>query len=208
MLKTQSLAFSYDNSHELCFPDIQLSKGEDLLILGNSGVGKTTLIQILAGLLKPYTGEIELNGTNFKQLSPIQLDQFRGRHIGMVFQKPHFIRNLSVIDNLLFSLFLAKKKKNKKRAKDILEEIGLEHKLNEKPYSLSQGEQQRAAIAIAVIKNPDLILADEPTSSLDDGNCNKITKLLQEQASATNAKLIIITHDQRLKNQFLKSISL
>jgi ABC-type lipoprotein export system ATPase subunit len=208
MLKAQSIVFSYDNSNKFCFPDIQLSKGEDLLILGNSGVGKTTLIQILAGLLKPQSGMIELNGTNFNQLSPIQLDQFRGSHIGMVFQRPQFVRNLSVIDNLLFSLFLAKKKQHKKHAKDILEHIGLGHKLNKKPYSLSQGEQQRAAIALAIIKNPDLILADEPTSSLDDDNCNKITKLLKEQASATNAQLIIITHDQRLKSQFKKSISL
>lgn len=208
MLKTQSIVFSYDNAQEFHFPDIQLSKGEDLLILGKSGVGKTTLIQILAGLLNPHSGMVELNGTKFRDLSRIQLDQFRGRHIGMVFQSPHFVRNLSIIDNLLLSLFLSKRKQDKKRAKDILEYIGLGHKLNEKPYSLSQGEQQRAAIALAVIKNPDLILADEPTSSLDDENCNKITKLLQEQAVANDAQLIIITHDQRLKNKFKTSICL
>jgi len=126
----------------------------------------------------------------------------------MVFQKPHFVSNLSLSDNLLLSLFLAKQKQDKKQVKNILEKIGLGHKLHKKPDTLSQGEQQRAAIALAVIKNPDLILADEPTSSLDDHNCNLITTLLKEQATATNAQLIIITHDQRLKSQFKKSILL
>ena len=90
----------------------------------------------------------------------------------------------------------------------MLEQIGLGDKLDTKPDQLSQGEQQRASIALAVIKNPDLILADEPTSSLDDTNCQKIANLLKEQAASTNAQLIIITHDQRLKSQFNKSITL
>lgn len=206
MLETESIVFSYNNSHEFQFPDIQLSKGEDLLILGNSGVGKTTMVHLLAGLLRPKSGSIKLNETDYHSLSALQLDQFRGRHIGMIFQSPHFVRNLSVINNLLLALHLGKQKQDKKRALEILAQLGLEHKANERPYSLSQGEQQRVAIALAVVKNPDMILADEPTSSLDDDNCNKTISLLREQASATNAQLIIITHDQRLKDQFQKSI--
>ena len=208
MLKTEDLSFSYDNSNIFNFPDILLQKGEDLLILGDSGVGKTTLIQILSGLLRPHSGIVELNGTRYENLSSKSLDQFRGSHIGMVFQRSHFVRNLSILDNLLLFLYLSNKLHDKQRAIDLLEEIGLSDKLNSMPDELSQGEQQRAAIANALIKKPDLILADEPTSSLDDNNCQKIITLLKQQASLTNAKLIIITHDQRLKDQFNTSILL
>ena len=149
-----------------------------------------------------------MNGTRFQNLSSKSLDQFRGSHIGMIFQQSHFVRNLSVLDNLLLSLYLSNKIQDKKRAIHLLQEIGLADKLNNMPDELSQGEQQRAAIATALIKTPDLILADEPTSSLDDNNCQKIITLLKEQASLTNAKLIIITHDQRLKDQFNTSIEL
>ena len=118
------------------------------------------------------------------------------------------MKNISILDNLLLSLYLSNNKEDKKRAIELLEQVGLGHKINSKPNDLSQGEQQRAAIALAVVKNPSVILADEPTSSLDDVNCKKITNLLKEQAASTNAQLIIITHDQRLKSQFDKSITL
>lgn len=208
MLQSQSINFSYDGTHQFYFPDIQLSKGEKLLILGDSGVGKTTLIQILAGLLRPSSGLLELNGVQFHNLPSKELDKFRGKHIGIVFQRPYFVNNISILNNLLLSLFLSNSKTDKKRAVELLEEVGLLNKINSKPNDLSQGEQQRAAIALAVVKNPSVILADEPTSSLDDANCKKITSLLKEQAASTNAQLIIITHDQRLKSQFDKSITL
>ncbi len=208
ILRSQSVNFSYDGIYQFSFPDIHLLEGEDLLILGESGVGKTTMIQILAGLLKPSSGQLEFNGVQFHNLPSKELDHFRGKYFGMVFQNPYFVKNISILDNLLLSLYLSKNKENKKRAVELLEQVGLEHKANSKPNYLSQGEQQRAAIALAVVKNPRVILADEPTSSLDDVNCKKIINLLKEQAASTNASLIIITHDQRLKSQFDKSITL
>ena len=208
MLKSESIIFTYDGMTQFSFPDIQLEKGESLLVLGDSGVGKTTFIQILAGLLKSKSGKIKLENTNYNELSSKEMDQFRGKYIGMIFQKPHFVRNLNILDNLLLSLYLSEKKQDKKRVIELLEEIGLGNKLESMPNELSQGEQQRAAIALAVIKKPDLILADEPTSSLDDTNCQKIITLLKEQAAKTKSKLIIITHDNRIKNQFNKSITL
>ncbi|MAR39850.1 MAG: ABC transporter ATP-binding protein [Flavobacteriales bacterium] len=208
MLQTKGLSFSYNSSYIFTFPDILLEQGEDLLILGDSGVGKTTLIQILSGLLSPKSGVVELNGTRFQDLSSKSLDQFRGSNIGIVFQKSHFVRNLNMLDNLLLSLYLSKKPQDKQRVIHLLQEIGMSDKLNSFPEELSDGEQQRAAIATALIKKPDLILADEPTASLDDNNCQKTITLLKEQVSSTNAKLIVITHDQRLKDQFNKSIVL
>jgi len=208
MLKSESIIFTYDGVTKFSFPDIQLDKGESLLVLGDSGVGKTTFIQILAGLLKSKSGKIKLENTNYNELSSKEMDQFRGKYIGMIFQKPHFVRNLNILDNLLLSLYLSEKKQDKRRVIELLEEIGLGNKLESMPNELSQGEQQRAAIALAVIKKPDLILADEPTSSLDDTNCQKIITLLKEQAAKTKSKLIIITHDNRIKNQFNKSITL
>ena len=208
MLKSNSIQFTYDGEKKFKFPDLNINSGESLLVLGESGVGKTTFIQILAGLLKPSSGSLELNSINYSNLSSKKMDEFRGKNIGMIFQSPHFVRNISIIENLLLSLNLSNQKLDKEYAKNILSQIGLAEKMNSLPDELSQGEQQRAAIALAVIKNPDLILADEPTSSLDDTNCQKIISLLKEQSVSKNAKLIIITHDNRLKSQFKKSIIL
>jgi len=208
MLVSKDLTFTYDNSKVFLFPNITLEKGEHLLVLGESGIGKTTLIQLLAGLLTAHSGELLFNGTDITTLNSSQLDRFRGKHVGMVFQKPYFVRNISVLENLLLSLYLSKNKQDEKKALHLLEQIGLADKKNYQPNQLSQGEQQRMSIALAVLKNPDLILADEPTSSLDDTNCYKIAQLLEEQAQSTNAQLIIITHDSRLKTHFNNSITL
>lgn len=208
MLKTESVIFTYDGLFKFNFPDIQLNNGDSLLVLGDSGVGKTTFIQILAGLLKPTSGQIHLDSVNYNKLSSKEMDQFRGRRIGMIFQNPHFVRNLNILDNLLLSLYLSENKQDKKLVTQLLNELGLGNKLDSMPDDLSQGEQQRASIALAVIKQPDLILADEPTSSLDDVNCQKIITLLKEQAEKNKSKLIIITHDNRIKTQFNKSITL
>ena len=208
MLVSKDLTFSYDNSKVFHFPNITLDKREHLLVLGESGIGKTTMIQLLAGLLTAHSGELLINGTDITTLNSTQLDLFRGKHIGMVFQRPYFVRNISVLENLLLSLYLSKNKQDEKKALHLLDQIGLADKKNHQPNQLSQGEQQRMSIALAVLKNPDLILADEPTSSLDDTNCYKIAQLLEEQAQSTNAQLIIITHDSRLKTHFNKSITL
>ena len=208
MLKTESIIFTYDGLSKFKFPDIQLNNGDSLLVLGDSGVGKTTFIQILAGLLKPNSGQVYLGSVNYNELSSKEMDQFRGKNIGMIFQNPYFVRNLNILYNLLLSLYLSENKQDKNRVVQLLNELGLGNKLDSMPDNLSQGEQQRASIALSVIKQPDIILADEPTSSLDDVNCQKIITILKQQADKNKSKLIIITHDNRIKDQFDKSIIL
>jgi ABC-type lipoprotein export system ATPase subunit len=198
ILQTQSLKFSYDSVNSFSFPDIQLQKGEHLLILGKSGVGKTTFLHLLAGLLKAKKGEITSK----------KLDQFRGKHIGLVFQHSHFVNAISLLNNLLLIQKIGKLKPDKQRCLDALEKIGLADKIHQRPHSLSQGERQRAGIVLATINQPQVILADEPTASLDDENCHKVMELLLKQASQTQASLIVITHDSRLKPYFNQVLNL
>ena len=206
MLETKNLRFKYDNDSELSFPDIKTSK-ENLLILGASGVGKTTFLHLLSGLLKPLEGEIDLIGTPISKLTMSEMDRFRGKNIGIVFQKPHFVNSLTVKENLQLAQYLGNKKDDS-RIVDILSSLDILDKENKNPKKLSQGEKQRASIAMAIVNSPKLILADEPTSSLDDENCERVIKLLKKQASDFNAQLIVITHDNRLKKHFKKSIKL
>ena len=207
MIKTESLKFSYDGKKYFDFPDINLDSGENLLIIGNSGIGKTTLLHLLAGILKPESGSINFSGTDISKFSDTELDKYRGDNIGIVFQKSHFISSLTINENLKLAQYLSHSKTSGD-AKKILESLNIKDKYQQKPHQLSEGEKQRASIALALINSPSLILADEPTSSLDDFNCNNVIKLLKKQASDFGAQLLVITHDSRLKKHFKKSIKL
>jgi len=164
MLRTENLTFAYNSSNSFQFPDIQCTKNQNLLIIGESGTGKTTLLHILAGLLKASKGKVWIEDTELNSLSDVQIDRFRGKNIGLVFQKSHFVSALSVKDNLRLAQSLAGEKKDMEKIKTLLHRLNIEHKLNSKPSQLSQGEQQRVAIARALLNQPKLILADEPSS--------------------------------------------
>ena len=207
MIKTEALKFNYNNQVSFNFPDISLNKNENLLIIGSSGIGKTTLLHLLAGLLQSNSGSINLYGQDISKLTQHQIDKFRGQNIGIVFQKPHFVNSLTVKENLQLAQYLGNKKDDS-RIVDILSSLDILDKENKNPKKLSQGEKQRVSIAMAIVNSPKLILADEPTSSLDDENCERVIKLLKKQASDFNAQLIVITHDNRLKKHFKKSIKL
>ena len=207
MLKTENIQFAYP-AIQFQFPDIGCKTGEVLVITGSSGKGKTTLLHLLAGILKPSTGAIRIDETDITNLKARQLDQFRGQHIGIVFQQPHFIASLSVIENLMLAPYFSGSAIKNGRAKELLAHLQISEQATKKPSRLSQGQQQRVSIARALMNNPALILADEPTSSLDDENCAIVANLLKEQAQMANAALVIVTHDQRLKNIFHKSIHL
>lgn len=209
MLQTRALAFSYNSEQSFLFPDLTLEKGESLLVLGESGKGKTTFLNLLAGFIRPSAGNIIIDGTEIHGMSDANLDVFRGRHIGMVFQTAHFVRALNVEENLkMAQLFARSEKKGSAIIRDTLERLNLAKKLKDYPHRLSIGEQQRVAIARAVINQPKVILADEPTSALDDKNCDQVLDLLKEQAEIAGASLVIVTHDKRLKDRIENRVEL
>jgi len=202
MIKTKGLTYSYNQSETLSFPDITIDKNEQILILGKSGCGKTTLLNLLSGLLKPQKGKVQINDTDIDQLSGVSLDRFRGENIGFVFQTPHFFNALTVQENLIFAQKMGGKQVDKVTIKNILEELSIESKLKVKINELSVGEKQRVSIARALVNKPLVVFADEPTSALDDENCDAVSDLLKRQTEKHNATLVIVTHDNRLKDRF------
>lgn len=208
MLQTKNLKFSYDGKNYLDFPDINCQRGEQWLLLGQSGSGKTTLLHLLGGLRKPRQGEILINGENTNQLSSTALDQFRGKNIGIVFQKPYFVRALTVEENLMLAQELAGQDIDKDYIFKLLNQLNVGHKFKSKTENLSEGEKQRVSIARALVNRPTVILADEPTSALDDKNCLEVIRLLEQQSKEANATLLIVTHDGRLKELIKNQIEL
>ena len=167
MIQTNNLTFQYkQNAPIFNFPNITLGKEENLLVLGKSGVGKTTLLHLLAGLLKPNNGTVLFNVVALISLNSNELDKFRGNHIGFVFQKKHAIQSLNVFENIQARLFFSKKTIEHQEIDLLLKQLDLLDFKKNKINTLSEGQLQRLGIALSVIHNPDVILADEPTSSL------------------------------------------
>lgn len=208
MISIQSVSHQYGSGPALKFADWKVNNGEQWLLLGQSGSGKTTLLHILTGLLKPTDGEIKINETNLYKLSSKKLDEFRGQHIGIVFQKPHLIKSLNITENLILAQSFAGLATNKNRIEEVLTSLDMAHKKNAYPQELSQGQLQRVTIARAVINKPTLLIADEPTSSLDDKNAEAVLALLKEQSELNKATLVVATHDKRVKDSFSLTYSL
>ncbi len=208
MIIIKDLSYAFNGNKEITFRNFIIPAGGHWLLLGESGSGKTTLLHLLGGLLKAQKGSIEVNHTDITRLSESGLDQFRGQHCGFVFQKSHLINALSVRNNLLMAPFLAGLKRDDKRVNEVLEQLGLKEKEHARIRELSQGQAQRVAIARAVLNKPTVILADEPTSSLDDKNCERVINLLLETSASNGATLVVATHDQRLKAKFKNQLQL
>ena len=208
MINTKNIKFSYLKEQEFIFPDLNCEAGNTLLITGDSGRGKTTYLHILAGLLKPKSGEIQIDTTDVLALSEKETDKFRGKNIGVVFQKSYFIAALTILENLEMASWLATGKKNTDRAKKLLQQLGIENQGPKLPSQLSIGQQQRVSIARALMNEPKVLLADEPTSSLDDKNAEKVIELLTSLSKEYKAALLIVTHDNRIKEKFINKITL
>jgi putative ABC transport system ATP-binding protein len=189
-------------------PDLFCQAGSTILVTGNSGKGKTTYLHILAGMLQPNSGEILIDNTDFTNLKGSKADKFRGKNIGVVFQKSHFIASLSVLENLEMASWLATGKKHTKRARELLNKLDILEQAHKQPSQLSVGQQQRVSIARALMNEPKVLLADEPTSSLDDKNADNVIELLESLSKEYKAALIIVTHDSRIKAKFTNQITM
>ncbi len=207
VLKVGGVSVRYKNGERLSFNSFSVAQQENCLLLGNSGSGKTSLLHAIAGLL-PYKGHISIDGTTLSELSSRQLDKFRGKNIGLVFQKAHLLPSLNVWQNLLLAPFAADVPAENHRIKDKVKQLGIADLTKRYPHQLSQGQAQRVCIARAVLNNPKLLLADEPTASLDDTATQQVIELLIEAAQQNEAALLIVTHDKRLKEIIPKQINL
>lgn len=208
MLALRDIRHAYNNEEVLRLDEWSVGQGEHWLILGESGSGKTTLLHILAGILAPSEGDVSVVGQNLNALSASALDRFRGRHIGIVFQRLHLIPSLTVLGNLQLAQYLAGGARDSQDASALLASLGLADKKHSRPQALSFGQSQRAAVARAVVNKPGLILADEPTSNLDDRSADAALDVLLAQASACNATLVIATHDRRIKDRVEHQLTL
>lgn len=208
MITIKSVSHHYGSAKSISFKDWEINKGEQWLLLGESGSGKTTLLHILTGILKPAAGEVHINATAVYALSSRELDQFRGRNIGIIFQRPHLIKSLTIAENLKLAQSFARLPENTERINEVLSSLGIADKKNAYPSELSQGQLQRVSIARAVINKPALLIADEPTSSLDDKNAAAVLDLLLTQSGLNQATLIVATHDKRVKDAFTNTYEL
>lgn len=208
MIRTSQLSYTYERGQQLSFEDIEIQQGVHTLIIGASGCGKTTLLHLLAGLRKPTSGTISILDNEITAMTSSDIDKFRGSNMGMIFQVPHFLRSLDVIDNITLAQTLSGHDAQADKVKSLLSDLNLKGKGHKKTNQLSLGEQQRVAILRAMINEPKIIFADEPTSALDDTNTEQVIELLKAQADKYGATLIVVTHDQRLKDNFNNMISL
>lgn len=208
MIQVRSVSHQYKGTEMIAFNDLFIERGEKWLLLGESGSGKSTLLHILTGILKPTLGEVIIDKTDIYKLSPRKLDRFRGTNIGVVFQQPHLIKSLTVTENLLIAQSFAGLPVDKTKIDEVLTELGLFGKKDNYPFELSQGQLQRASIARAVINKPVLLIADEPTASLDNRNTDAVIDLLLGLSDSMNATLVVSTHDDRIKRRFTNEYNL
>ncbi len=199
-----NLEYKLENLKILSDQNFSIKEGNHLLILGPSGSGKTTLINLMAGLIKPSNGNIFFKEKNYSSLSETESDDLRSKNFGFIFQKLHLIGHLNIIQNIK----LAQNSSDSLNTLELIEGLGLIEKKKERVSDLSLGEAQRVAIARGVANNPKVIFADEPTSSLDDGNAKNVMDLIFSQTRKTNSTLIVSTHDERIKKHFSNVLEL
>jgi lipoprotein-releasing system ATP-binding protein len=200
MLSAKNIYKKYGVVEVLRGVAFEINKGEVVSIVGPSGSGKSTLLHILGTLDRADTGSISMNNTSLNELSGKKLAAFRNKHIGFVFQFHHLLPEFSAIENVCIPGWIAGRKKNEviAEAEKLLAMLGLSHRLNNKPNQLSGGEQQRVAVARALINKPDIVMADEPTGNLDSANAKELHQLFFDLRKQFNQTFLIVTHNEEL----------
>ena len=202
MLKAEGIHKKYGSLEILRGVDLHINAKEIVSIVGSSGAGKTTLLQILGTLDRPDSGTVIIDGVDPFKLNSKELAKFRNEKIGFIFQFHQLLPEFTALENVCIPAFIGNKSKKETeiRAKELLELLGLSHRLNHKPNELSGGEQQRVAVARALINNPSIILADEPSGNLDSTAAKQLHKLFFELRDKLNQTFIIVTHNEELAN--------
>jgi len=200
MINATNIHKSFGDLEVLKGVDLHIAKGEIVSIVGPSGAGKTTLLQILGTLDKPNTGKVLVDGIDFSKLGEKELAAFRNKHIGFIFQFHQLLPEFTALENVMIPALIGRKdkKKSEERAKEILAYLQLADRMGHKPNELSGGEKQRVAVARALINDPGLILADEPSGSLDSKNRDELHKLLFDLREKFGLTIVIVTHDKEL----------
>ena len=200
MIHAQNIHKSFEGLEVLKGVSLSINKGEIVSIIGASGAGKSTLLQILGTLTKSDKGSVEINNQNIQHFKSKDLSKFRNQEIGFIFQEHQLLPEFSALENvcLPYWIKIGSKKDAEIRAKDILNELGLANRLHHKPSELSGGEQQRVAVARALINKPSVIFADEPSGNLDSTNAKKLHELFFELRDRHNQTFVIVTHNREL----------
>lgn len=200
LIRAQNIHKSYGTLQVLKGVDIEIKQREIVSIVGPSGAGKSTLLHIIGTLDKPDTGYVQINNTDINKLKDKQLSAFRNKHVGFVFQFHHLLPEFTALENICIPAFIAKTNKDEaeKKALDLLQFLGLEGRKNHKPSELSGGEQQRIAVARALINNPDLVLADEPSGNLDSASAKELHQLFFTLREKFGQTFVIVTHNNEL----------
>lgn len=200
MIEIKDLTKDFGNLKVLKGVNLNVTKGEVISIVGPSGAGKTTLLQLIGTLDKPTGGSIRFNGEELVKMSEKRLSAFRNRHIGFVFQFHQLLPEFTALENIIIPALIAgrDRKESEKEALELLETMGLKERAHHKPAEMSGGENQRVAVARALINHPDIILADEPSGSLDSHNKEELHKLFFDLRDKFGQTFIIVTHDEKL----------
>lgn len=186
----------------LDIPRFEMAAGEQVILIGPSGCGKTTMLHTIAGITKPDRGKVFIDNVEITRFSEATRDRIRADKLGYVFQTFNLLPGFSALENVILGMTFARKKLSHQRAKDLLERVGLGHRLQNKPSQLSVGEQQRVAVARALANQPTLLLADEPTANVDRNNQQQIVDLIRENCRRENIALLMVTHAMEVADQF------
>ena len=183
-------------------PSFEMSAGEQVALIGPSGCGKTTLLHTIAGIIKPDSGTVTLDGVELTRYTEAARDRIRADKIGYVFQTFNLLPAFSALENVVLGMSFGKRPASKTRATELLDQVGLGHRVHNKPYAMSVGEQQRVAVARALANRPALLLADEPTANVDPANQRAIVQLIRDRCREENVALLMVTHSMEVADQF------